>query len=256
MLLGAIPRESVLKPQYFFLHIPKTAGTSFLEILESNFDRQDICPAYLYKDLKDMPRSELEGYRLIRGHFRYELLRHYLGSDPLLITMLREPMSRTISHLRFLKRTKQLNGPLKQFVPIDDLSLDEVARHPIIRNFLRNYQVKQLAYGFGPAMTTPEHLMFDHSINYEGLLEKAKQRLNDSFFVGLTERFDESKRLLLRQFGKSWADMPTPARNVAKITENDQFSPDVLESLPELLDLDFELYQHAKQLFDQRLVQA
>jgi hypothetical protein len=31
--------------QLCFLHIPKTAGTTFTAILDAKFDRADICPA-------------------------------------------------------------------------------------------------------------------------------------------------------------------------------------------------------------------
>jgi len=57
----------------YFLHIPKTAGTSFIATLESYFDLDSIYPEKVWqKLLKKIPR-DFSNYRLLRGHFGYHV---------------------------------------------------------------------------------------------------------------------------------------------------------------------------------------
>ena len=86
--------------QILFIHIPKTAGTTFTAVLDRHFAPEEVCPAYYWRELLRVPRRELLGYSLIRGHFDYtvsELLR-----DVRVLTMLRDPVARTLSHHRYM----------------------------------------------------------------------------------------------------------------------------------------------------------
>ncbi len=57
----------------YFLHIPKTAGTSLIAILESYFDLDSIYPEKLWqKLLKKIPR-DFTKYKLVRGHFAHNI---------------------------------------------------------------------------------------------------------------------------------------------------------------------------------------
>lgn len=71
----------------YFLHIPKTAGTTFISILDNFFDFNSICKKQSWDNLlPDMP-SNLSKYNLFRGHFGYSLYRILL-KPPIFITML------------------------------------------------------------------------------------------------------------------------------------------------------------------------
>lgn len=242
-----------MNPPFFFLHIAKTAGTSFREIVDSVFVGDGICQAYLYKVILELPEGGLREYRLIRGHYRYDLLRYYLGFDPALITMLRSPVERTISHLRFLKRTKNLSAPLKKFVPVDGVSIDELCFNDVTRNFLKNYQLKQLAYHYNPNMTDSERLMFSDLIDYPSLLPLAKSRIQDSFFVGLAERFEDSVNLFHYSFARKIQNRILPRYNVAPRDKEPEPCHECIESLTDLLELDVDLYKYAAKVFEERM---
>jgi hypothetical protein len=153
---------------FIFLHIPKTAGTSFRFVLENNFGVHHchtghtrsavFSPADLRLALRVFP-----GLQSLAGHNLVEPLSLPLAG-PFYMTFLREPVSRVISHYQ---DTVIRGGSERSF----EESLRENAR-------LQNLMVKSIAGG-------PD-------------LDKAKRHLERFHFVGLTERFDLSLRMLGR----------------------------------------------------------
>jgi len=83
-------------------------------------------------------------------------------------------------------------------------------------------------------------------------LATACRRLKDMEFVGITERFDESVRLMCATFG--WAVPEYRSLNVAPSrTVRDKLPPGVWDALMRAHELDYELYEFAKSLFAERL---
>jgi hypothetical protein len=86
----------------FFLHIPKTGGTSLRKMLQRRIARASMLEIYDWhaeQDLLGADRTEVEAHRLVAGHFRIDA---WLPFDNLpLITMLREPVDRVMSHYRY-----------------------------------------------------------------------------------------------------------------------------------------------------------
>ena len=83
------------KAVYYFLHIPKTAGT-----IRSWFQaRPDfrVCPDILWSELLRRDRATLSEFNLFVGHF-YTALPSYLNRELVSFTFLRHPVSRSISH--------------------------------------------------------------------------------------------------------------------------------------------------------------
>ena len=87
----------------YYLHIPKTAGTSLISFLDSQFDSSEICPAQLLPSLFALPRQDLSKYAFFRGHL-WHGLNTYLKRDLAYITMLRDPVQRTISWYSHVRR--------------------------------------------------------------------------------------------------------------------------------------------------------
>lgn len=153
-----------------FLHIPKTAGTSFHFILENNFG-----VAYCHTNHTKGKVFDRDDFNFTRKCFPRlnALAGHNLIAplalpfpNPFYMTFLREPMARVLSQYqeRFLI-TRRYGGSGLSFE--DALCEDED---------LENLQVKLMA----------------GSRN----LDKAKQFLQKCHFVGLTEKFDLSLRVL------------------------------------------------------------
>lgn len=89
----------------YYLHIPKTAGTSFIATLDSLFDYNSIYPEKVWHELLKKPPNDLGKYKLIRGHFGYNVL-PLLHKKPIYLTMLRDPIERTISQYEHIRRDR------------------------------------------------------------------------------------------------------------------------------------------------------
>lgn len=86
----------------FFVHIPKTAGASINQFLESQFDDTEVCPAWNAQDLVMLGKKS-STFRLFRGHFSAGQMQ-YAPPDTELFTILREPSAQLYSMYTWLRR--------------------------------------------------------------------------------------------------------------------------------------------------------
>lgn len=150
----------------FFLHIPKTAGTTFQFILENSLGATHCHLGHMGKEVVDQRDLEFTHkffpwLRSLSGENLMDPLRLSV-KDPFYITFLRNPVARVFSHYQ----DEVLRGG-KTITFEEMLKNDEV---------LANLQVKRLA---GKAD-----------------LDRAKLVLEKFNFVGLTEKFDLSLHIL------------------------------------------------------------
>jgi hypothetical protein len=89
--------------QLYFLHIQKTAGTTFTAALDDRFPTQEICPAIIGPELFQLPIESLKNYTLFRGHFGYNLV-SILPRKSVVITILRDPVERVLSNIDHIRR--------------------------------------------------------------------------------------------------------------------------------------------------------
>src|ERR1700749_2684328 len=87
---------------YLFLHIPKTAGTTFQLILENNFGVAYCHLGHLGRKVADQKdfdftRKCFPWLRCISGENLLDPLR-FSVPDPFYMTILREPLARTLSY--------------------------------------------------------------------------------------------------------------------------------------------------------------
>jgi hypothetical protein len=213
----------------FFLHIPKTAGTTFQFILENSLGLKHCHLGHLgYKvaDQRDFDfaRRFFPWMRSIAGENLVDPLR-FSVPDPFYITFLREPLARVFSQYQ----DEVLRGG-KTFTFEEMLRDDEV---------LENTQVKRLA---GKAD-----------------LGRAKMVLEKFNFVGLTEKFDLSLHMLEKicpvKLNYGYKRKVTARDNsIKKSLEND---PRIVAMTREKNLLDIELYEFAvREIFPKLLAQA
>src|SRR6266576_159880 len=87
---------------FLFLHIPKTAGTSFRFVLENSFgwfhchSNHTRTTVFSETDL-EFARKVFPGLQSIAGHNIVDPMRFSVVA-PFFLTMLREPVARVISH--------------------------------------------------------------------------------------------------------------------------------------------------------------
>jgi len=194
----------------YFLHIPKTAGGTLISHLDENFDLDQICHKHYWSEwFDDIPR-DFSKYRLYRGEFGFSLNR-FLNKKPLYMTILRDPLKRTLSHFETLKRV--LGPSVIDFFSKSN-SLSDFINDPHYGLMLRNVQTRYLAldldiptilqsteYRFKDFLIESISEFLSPEIDDEQLIKTAKKNLSTGIFVGLVEKFEESLFLLYYTFG-------------------------------------------------------
>lgn len=176
---------------FFFLHIPRTAGTTLNRILQENFTSQETLSIYSKRDFTrhtEHSSEELASIRLIQGHLllpEFTPPRIYgLTVQP--FTFLREPVSRLISEYQFL-RTWEKNH-LYTYLHQNNITFGQYisSTEKILRYRGKNMMTRCISGEDFPLDKYP----------YKALA-KAKRHLEKVFvFVGIQERFVESLVLL------------------------------------------------------------
>lgn len=227
----------------FYLHIEKTAGTSVRSLIQHSVPPAGFCHAYHQRDLEALDLTGTR-FRMFCGHFRYETLAWFLRRPFELVTFLREPLARTISHLRHLKRHPELAGPLGKAVPIRQRSLAQLSREPVIRRYLANFQVKKLALPYDPeGITAPRTLFDERAVVNETMLDLASERLETARFVGTVEHIARDLPALCTELGVP-APEAVPQLNT-RGAHDETLAPADLEPWYGLLRHDIALYRYA-----------
>ncbi len=230
---ASVDREALI-----FLHIPKTAGTTLNRIIDWQYNPVSIFTVDPHRiratvaRFKTFSEQRRRRFRVVRGHLLYGI-HEFLPQGATYITMLREPVARLLSTYRFILR-RPLH-PLHRKLKTGRLTVEDLIRMTPHR---QNLQCRFIS-GIGPG-----------GICDERVLDAAKENLTRSFrVVGLCERFQESLWLMMASFG--W-DVPFyENRKVAKIRPS--IEPNVINAIREHNRLDFELYDFAKELFEENL---
>lgn len=156
-----------------FSHIPKTAGTSLKYILRKNYGLKHIDALktqrspFTESDLR-FAKKIFRDPQAITGHNVVDPFSNFAGPDDQLITILREPVSRSASHYQDNVLRSNLSAPFEEWISQaenQDLS---------VRIISGTWDVN-----------------------------KAKQLLRDAYtFTGITEHFNDSARLMKLLLGK------------------------------------------------------
>jgi hypothetical protein len=98
-----------------FIHIPKTAGTSLRLLLESNYKESERIGIYSHENLDQRLAEALADPKIkcIYGHFPLRPV--VVESDALVMTLMREPIARSMSHYNhYSKRMNEKHAKLME----------------------------------------------------------------------------------------------------------------------------------------------
>ncbi len=246
--------------QLYFLHMAKTAGRSFEDLLKIFFNPQqtiriDVEHGYP----QDIAANVFNKYQLYLGHLGYHFTTLFPDDKkPLWITMLRDPVERVISFYYFFRNTKPVKpGHInyKHQVMANELNLLQFVESEEAAELVENYQFHNLIDSEMLYFTAKDHRQFRNSKSDEELLTIAKSRLQDEcIFFGITERYDSSVALLCYTFG--W-DLPRQKPEKLNVTpekpDKTTNTPEIIEAIRRKVPLDIEIYSFACELFEKRL---
>jgi len=276
--------------KFFFIHVMKTGGTSFVDIIGANFGARqrypDVCiesdsdlfrrvEAYLFVPRLVEEVNSLGGrLRMVRGHVPYAV-RSLLKDSYIALTLLREPVERTLSYLKHCRRyhVEHLGKDLEEIY--EDAWFNAT--------FIRDYQTKIFSMSPQEALAEnrlvdeppalpPRHAIMDENgfvADFELLKKRAPARVSLETFatstgviqvdekrlatakanlsavevVGVTEHYDRFLDRLADEYG--WKIKTIPHRHSG---EDDTISSEFRARIARDNAFDMELYDHARSL--------
>jgi len=263
------------EPLVVFVHIPKTAGLTVSSLLAGAFSKEAVWKAGNFFKGPEKTEGKLARFsssdvgqrkRLAVGHIPIGIYeRHLDAGDLRYMTFLRDPVDRVLSHYyrhvqmrrpgadadRAARRRARAQRGAQAADPLQRRSERSTPRHAYIASslddaldqhfpVLENLQVRYLC-----GVTTADGDLPPDA------LERAKAKLETFAFVGVTERFDESVVLLLRQFGLELRGYASRHVNAARPAA-EEVSDEQRARIAALNALDVELYEFGRTLFEQQ----
>jgi hypothetical protein len=247
---------------YYFLHIPKTAGTSVSTWIQAQAGIR-FCPDNLWSQLLRRDREELDRFNFFVGHF-YTGLAAYLCRELTTLSFLRHPVERSISH--YLHVMREEDHYLHQRARILG-SFTAFMRDPLCVPMIFNFQTRMLSMEFEPVdlqkkLNNPDNHPYALERQIESQLEgyassvnlsRAMAYLDRCAFVGITELMEESLAELQRVLGATGNPGPPPELNVSGNKSGlPALTPDEYKELLTLLTDDLALYEYANRVFRRR----
>jgi len=222
---------------WFFIHIPKTAGSSFrrelAQILRPNYnvhvDRNPVSePAMPHAQRIVAATKEFNAlladrtYRFASGHVPVTLLKAHVDTwgAMKLITMLRDPAIRAVSDYRY--QSTSVHPSYRQFLE----------RFPTFEKYLNAPQMRNRMFNF---------LRPTQQATVEDCIEFVVERFA---FVGLVEMYPLAVRLVTRLMEQERS--PTHYIRKTENNEHNQFdiTPELLDRVREINSLDVALYDY------------
>lgn len=231
-------QEANQKSLIVFLHIPKTAGTSLSHLLRKKFQADSITQIYTPSDcarpLADHAAEMNDSVDCVSGHINFGI-HQYLDRDCIYFSMVRDPVSRVLSHYHFTRSKDAKTHPLGEAV--------EFAQNHTIIEYLERFP----AISFEQISVLSGTRSFDRTA-----LNEAKDNVSSGkIIVGLTEDFFLSTEIIFQDLGLGYPRFSLKRKNTtapgAKNRSNKRPDKLTLTAIEEICALDIELYQHIQE---------
>jgi hypothetical protein len=235
-------------PAFFFIHVMKTAGTTFVQQLQQQFPAEEIYPsrgidwtspgdveAYInIPRLVSLSEARKSQVRMYTGHFPF-MVCDLIDPDLVSLTVLRDPIDRTISVLKQFKRRESR---------FRDATLESIYDdRPIFRFFVENHQTKV----FSLAPEDNEVAINCGLTIDEARYARARENLSRVDVIGFTESYGAFLGEVRARFGWWPAGVDPDARtNVS--TEDWDVDPAFRARIAADNAYDINLYEYAKTL--------
>jgi hypothetical protein len=235
----------------FFIHIAKTAGSSFNAFLRRNLNGEAHCEQYFVPGscLRFQPSyiNQLKAFDYISGHIKLDAFftNDFIRENYCLATFLREPMSHLISHLNWLIRIYELDSDFFSAHPTEVKEASIRLRNADLYDAQTLMSLLQEPY-FRVAFSNSQSRYFANCpeiVGSEFIIEKMAKL--DA--IGITERYADSLIMIADRATLEGCDFKCDRENQNR---NPKIGKDILENeaIYEFLlgynSIDLEIYHH------------
>jgi concanavalin A-like lectin/glucanase superfamily protein/galactose-3-O-sulfotransferase len=245
-----------------WLWIPKTGGSSLREVVERGFggplfdamrrgDDTDSALgiqrlATVRRLWRDEPAERRRQFRLASGHLPVAA-RGIFGRPTAAFTFLRDPIEHAISFYYWLVRVGLIGR--EEATEPGRVGLERAVEEGVFVA-LSNYQTRLLS-GLAGLDPPVERFPSKRQLSLPaGALTRATRQLDEMFFVGLTEMFDQSLIVLKSMCGWRLADLVYLRQNINdERPPPERISPEVRHKIAQANAADLALYDHARARF-------
>ena len=235
------------QPLLLYIHIPKTAGSSFREqVVMQNVPKQYY---KRFRGVKDLVRTDSGKLKVIGGHMPYGC-HILLKGEQRYITFLRSPIDRAISHYFYLVQSP---GPKYPNANKFDRQLHQAHSLKDIFNVNQRRKYKFHTFALLDNLQTRYLAGYRHFYkpkDSKSMLKAAKEHLQERIdLFGIKEEYDKSLEIFQSAYGWKIGDRKPKLRNTRIKKTVDE---PTLNIVRENHVLDLELYDFARDLFHQK----
>jgi hypothetical protein len=236
-----------------FLHNPKTAGGSLINLIRDNYDRMEIYSIHsnvlsdIKVELEKLTEERKKILKLVYGHIEFGVHDFFPGQQVRYFMFLRDPVKRIISHYNFAK--SRPDHYLHDIIHKNNMSLEDYVSSGIGLE-LNNGQVRLITAQFDPKKIPA---IAEYGTNDTHLLDEAVANIEKYFdFIGIQEHFDESISYLSNMYG--WKKKKELKINLGDYS-NISVSPKEIAVIEKYNILDIQLYQYGIAHFSKTITQ-
>ncbi|MGC2778814.1 MAG: hypothetical protein WA418_24610, partial [Bradyrhizobium sp.] len=241
----------------FFLHVPKTGGSSLTSALSKKFASWEIFP-WRHSRLDLFNHADLMRFRFFSGHFNITDL-DYIPKPVKAVTLIREPRKRILSLYHFWRSYRKDTLPryephhswitqsvgLRGFLMLPNPSLRVTIDNALVQAYLP-YPIRGRNHALAAAPET--------------IVEDALRALDRMAAFGILERFDDSMQAI---GGELQSPLILPAEKVRSFEslatssfhealEREAVTPEIEGLLDTYTELDRVFYDRAREVFETR----
>ena len=241
----------------FFLHIPKTGGSSFNSDIGLQFQERIFHIESIVRGARKTTKP-MHIYDYISGHITFKEATSIFGDSRIYLSMMRNPLSQLESHLNWVLSiceypSKELNTTLYPYYKLaekmNDIDLStidglesfmhELSNDALGRRLFDNYQTRYLSSAGNNYIDKSD-------------LDNALVNLSKFTIVGILERYDDYVHALYRM-GVINKEIRITSHENTLTQKNVKLDKHKIEVIYPLIKFDSILYKNVTNMFDEKI---